>query len=217
MMSFLRNHWPDVGAVLAVLILVGLFTGFFPNTHPLPVLLWVSLFSLLVHQFEEYRWPGYFPQMLNCAVYGSPQPDRFPLNTQSSLVINVVVGWSAYLLAAIFGSHLLWLALGTILVSVGNCFAHIILFNIKGRTVYNPGMGTAAALFLPVSGWFFYYVISQGLMSPLDWIVGILLGGALNYFGIIKVIDFYKDPETTYIFPARPRYFPGNEQPEEVE
>ncbi len=199
-MNFLRNHWYDIGLVLA--FSVGLFL-FINQPGGLSALLWLSLVSLWLHQFEEYRYPGYFPGMINSVLFASKQPDRFPLNTNTSLIVNVVIGWSFYFLAAVFADKVLWLGIATILVSLGNFVAHTFLFNIKGKTFYNPGMVTAVILFLPLSLYFFYYIIAQGLVTPLDWILGIILGIALNYIGILKLIDWLKNENTSYIFPKR--------------
>jgi len=199
-MGFLRNHWYDIGLALA--LGVGLFL-FITKLSGLSGLLWISLVSLFLHQFEEYRYPGYFPGMINSVLFSSKQPDRFPLNSNTSLIVNVVIGWLFYFLAAVFAEQALWLGIATILVSVGNFVGHTFLFNIKGKTVYNPGMLTAVTLFLPIALYFFYVVIQQGLVTPIDWVLGIMLGIALNYLGILKLIDWLKDENTPYIFPKR--------------
>jgi hypothetical protein len=199
-MNFLRMHWFDLGLVLAAAT-----GGFILIAHPTGValLLWLNLIALFLHQFEEYRYPGYFPGMMNTVMFASPQPDRYPLNPQIALVINIVVGWLVYFLAALFGEKALWLGIAAILVSAGNFVAHTFLFNIKGRTRYNPGMAVAILLFLPLTVAFFVLVIQQRSASALDWVLGLLLGVALNYIGILKMIDLYKDKNTRFIFPRR--------------
>ena len=199
-MNFVRLHWFDLGAVLAFFV-----GGFVLETRPTGIilLLWVSLMTLFLHQFEEYRYPGYFPGMMNTVMFSSKQPDRYPLNTNTAFIINVFVGWSSYLLAAILGEKAIWLGIATILVSVGNFIAHTFLFNIKGKTIYNPGMFTAIIIFLPIAAYFGYLVIQGNLATPVDWIVGILLGIVLNVIGILKLIDWLKDENTSYIFPKR--------------
>lgn len=198
-MNFFRQHWFDFGFVLAFVVSAFLLTS---NVSPLAWLLWLSLISLFLHQFEEYRYPGYFPGMMNVVMYGSRQPDRYPLNTQTALIVNVT-GWFFYLLAALFGERLLWLGIGTMLVSAANFFAHTFLFNLRGKTFYNPGLLTALLLFLPLVIYFFALVIRGNLATPVDWLVGISLGVALNYIGILKLIDWLKDEHTSYIFPQR--------------
>lgn len=201
-MNLLRKHWFDLGMLLAVLasLFVGVQYGQFSE---LQALLWVSLITLWLHQFEEYRYPGYFPGMLNKVMFQSEQPDRYPLNSNSSLVVNVYIGWSLYLLSALLAEHAIWLAMASILVSFGNFIAHTFIFNIRGRTVYNPGMATAIILFLPMTVGFFYFIHHQHLVSPLDYAIGVPFGVALNYVGILKTIDWLKDERTPFIFPKR--------------
>ena len=199
-MNVLRPHWFDIGVGLALLVGAFLFTN---RLSPLAWLLWVSLISLFLHQLEEYRYPGYFPGMMNVVMFGSRQPDRYPLNTNTALIVNVVVGWFSYLLAALFGEKLLWLGIATMLVSIGNFIAHTLLFNIRGKTLYNPGLLTALFLFLPIVVYFIFLVIQNKLATPLDWGLGIVLGITLNYIGILKLIDWLKDENTSYIFPKR--------------
>ena len=199
-MNFMRLHWFDVGFVFA------LITGAFVllnKLNPLSLLLWLSLISLFLHQFEEYRYPGYFPGMMNTVMFSSKQPDRYPLNTNTAFIINVFVGWLFYLLAALLGERALWLGIATILVSVGNFIAHTFLFNIKGKTLYNPGMLTTIILFLPIAIYFGYLLIQGNLATPADWVVGVIFGIALNVVGILKLIDWLKDEDTQYIFPKR--------------
>jgi hypothetical protein len=199
-MNFLRLHWFDLGIALAALV-----GGYVLVAHPtgLALLLWLNLIALFLHQFEEYRYPGYFPGMMNKVMFSSKQPDRYPLNANTALIVNLVTGWVAYFLAAVFGEKALWLGIATILISAGNFVAHTFLFNIKGRTRYNPGMMVSILLFLPLTVIFFFLVIQQHSASVLDWVLGIVLGIALNYVGILKMIDLLKDKNTRFIFPPR--------------
>ena len=199
-MEFLRLHWFDVGIALAAI--TGVFVLLI-RPSGLILLLWLSLITLFLHQFEEYRYPGYFPGMMNTVMFSSKQPDRYPLNPQIALIVNVIVGWLFYFLAAIFNEMAIWLGIATVLVSVGNFIAHTFLFNIKGRTIYNPGMITAIVLFLPLSVYIFSFMIQINVASPLDWLVGILLGIVLNVIGVIKMVDWLKDENTPYVFPSR--------------
>jgi hypothetical protein len=199
-MRFLRDHWYDLGLVISAVVALALWFGEFSY---LAVLLWLSFISLCLHQFEEYRYPGYFPGMINRVLFASPQPDRFPLNPNTSLIVNVVIGWGSYLLAALFSSHAIWLGIATILVSGGNIIAHSFLFNIKGKTLYNPGMLTSLLLFLPITIAFFSYLLQTQIASASDWLIGIVLGIILNYVGILKLIDWLKDEKTSYIFAPR--------------
>lgn len=199
-LNLFRYHWFDLALILSIALGTALFI-----TQPtgMTLLLWLSLGSLFLHQVEEWRFPGYFPGMVNAVMFKSDMPDRYPLNANSGMLINVVLGWSGYLLAALFWKQAIWLAIATILVSVGNIFAHTIIFNIKGKTFYNPGLLTSWLLFVPIVYFFFRLVSAEELASPLNWIIGIGLGIALNYFGIYKMILWLADTNTLYVFPRR--------------
>jgi hypothetical protein len=136
-------------------------------------------------------------------MYKSKSPERYPLNTQTSFVVNVPMGWLFYFLAALFADQYIWLGIGTMLVSFGNVIGHTVLFNLKGKTWYNPGMCTALILFLPLLYWFGDTLYGEHLGDTIDWIAGIALGIVLNVFGIVKLIDWMADRNTTYAFEKR--------------
>ncbi len=199
-MHWTYRHWYQVGMIFALAIAVFLAIHY-QEIDPFKIILLLSLITLFLHQFEEYQWPGGFPQMVNAVMFKSPQPRRYPLNPRTAFIINVGLGWSAYLLAFIFASSAVWLAVATIVVSLGNFFAHTFLFNLKGHSYYNPGMATAALLFLPLTIYFFIFGIQHGLFTTTNLLVGILLGAALNYFGVIKLITLLakKSPDREYV------------------
>lgn len=199
-MNVFRQHWFDIGLGLAAVVGVYVLAI---RPEGITLLLWLNLIFLFLHQFEEYRYPGYFPGMVNVVMFNSQQPDRYPLNTNTALIVNVGIGWILYVLAALLGERAIWLGIAAMLVSVGNVIAHTLVFNVKGKTFYNPGMLTAILLFLPLSLLFFYTLITTQVASPFDWLLGLVLGILLNYIGILKLIDWLKDKHTPYVFPER--------------
>jgi len=198
-MQFLRKHWYDLAGVLALVTLaaIGIYYNRLTNYQ---LLMWLSLVSLFFHQLEEYRIAGTFPGMINSVMFKSSQPDRYPLNTNTALVINVWVGWATYFLAAITGEKFIWLGMATILVSFGNVVAHTLVFNIKGKTIYNAGMATSLLFFIPCIFFFFKIIYESNLVTITDYLIGIPLGIAFNVFGVFKLITWLSDKNTTYIF-----------------
>lgn len=201
-MHFLRNHWFDLGGVLALAVLLFLLFRW-PMLTDYQLLMWMSLVSLFAHQLEEYRVVGTFPGMVNRVMYNSPTPDRYPLNPNTAFYVNMVTGWFVYLLAAWWAEDVVWLGIAAILVSVGNTVAHTFLFNLKGKTFYNAGMATSWFLFVPIIYSFFTLVSTHQLATAGDYLIGVLLGVLLNVVGILKMIDWLKDKNTPYIFPQR--------------
>ncbi len=201
-MSFLRKHWYDLGGVFALILAVYLAFAYRSMSN-YQMLMWVSLISLFIHQLEEYRIVGSFPAMINKVMFHSDLPDRYPLNPQTALIINVLVGWLVYLLAAVFAEKAIYLGIAAILISLGNTIAHTFVFNIKANTFYNAGMASSILLFLPISIIFFYMLITQSIAQPIDYIIGIPLGIVLNVVGVLQLIIWLKDKKTPYIFPDR--------------
>ncbi len=201
-MSFLRKHWYDLGGVFALILVVYLAFAYRGMSN-YQILMWVSLISLFIHQLEEYRIVGSFPAMINKVMFHSDLPDRYPLNPQTALIINVLVGWLVYLLAAVFAEKAIYLGIAAILISLGNTIAHTFVFNIKANTFYNAGMASSILLFLPISIIFFYMIITQSIAQPIDYIIGIPLGIVLNVVGVLQLIIWLKDKKTPYIFPDR--------------
>ncbi|MGH2645136.1 MAG: HXXEE domain-containing protein, partial [Chitinophagaceae bacterium] len=192
----------DIGGMLFILVLLFIGVNFKVLTN-YELLMWLSLASLFLHQLEEYRIAGTFPGMINKVMFSSEMPDRYPLNTNTSLVINVIVGWLFYFLAAVYGEKVIWLGMATILISLGNFIAHTFLFNIRGKMYYNAGMITSWLFFAPCIYFFFHIIYSNHLATPVDYYVGVSLGIALNIVGVFKLIDWLKDKSTPYIFEQR--------------
>lgn len=201
-MKFLRNHWYDIGAVAGVCLL--LFLSFnFRNMPDYRLLMWLNLVTLFFHQAEEYRIADTFPGMINRVLFHSDLPDRYPLNSNTALVINVGVGWTGYLLAAIVGEQLIWLGMATILVSLGNIIAHTFLFNFKGKTLYNAGLATSWFFFAPCVFFFVKIILKEHLADEADFLIGIPLGILINIFGVLKPISWLADRNTKFIFSSR--------------
>ncbi|MGP8215383.1 MAG: HXXEE domain-containing protein [Bacteroidia bacterium] len=201
-MALLRKHWFDLGGVIAFMLIPFIYLDRLNLTH-YQLVMWLSLATLLFHQLEEYRIVGTFPGMMNKVMFNSSLPDRYPLNTNSALFINVFLGWTGYTLAALFAEKAIWLGIATLMVSIGNIFVHTVIFNIKGKTFYNAGMATSLLLFVPVVYYFLKIIYSEHLVNNRDYIIGISLGIIMNLIGVLKVIDWMKDRNTSYIFPER--------------
>jgi len=197
-MNLLRKNWYDLGAFFSAIVCVYVFI----NHHRLTtyqLLMWLSLVSLFLHQLEEYRIVGTFPGMINCVMFKSKSPDRYPLNTNNSCFINVVLGWTTYFLAAIFAERVVWLGIATMLVSLGNTIAHTIIFNIKGKTFYNAGLATSWLLFVPCLYYFVTILHNNNLATYTDYAIGFTLGLILNIL-VLKLITWTANEHTAYVF-----------------
>lgn len=198
-MNYIRQNWFKIGFVLAIILGAVIFL-YHDSFSSFRLLLIISFITLLLHQFEEYQFPGHFPQMINRVVFKSKTPNNYPLNTNSALIINIGIGWTTYISAIIFAEHAVWLAIASILVSAGNFVAHTFLFNIKGKSFYNPGMFTAIILFLPITIYFFIFLTQEDLLQVSTLVLGLILGIIINYFGILRLIPILAKKNNFYTF-----------------
>jgi hypothetical protein len=132
-----RDNWFNVGALLAMAIAGVLALSGRRLSRP-RLFSALNLAALMVHQFEEYGFPGYFPGMLNAGVFKSDKPDRYPLNTNSSLIVNAVAGYPFYLLAVLFPKRRS-LGLAPVLFGFGQAVFHAIVPPFARRPATAPG------------------------------------------------------------------------------
>lgn len=213
-MNFLRKHWYDIGGIIGIvaLIFIGLF---YSKSSQYQLLMWLSLVSLFFHQAEEYRISGTFPGMINRVMFNSDLPDKYPLNSNTSFVINVCFGWAIYLMAALFGQRLVWLGMATILISFGNVIAHTLIFNFKGKTIYNAGLVTSWLFFVPCIYFFFKIIHQDELATSSDYLIGIPLGIVFNIVGVFMPIKWLADKNTKFIFEKR-QLLPNDREPKKT-
>ena len=137
--------WPRLGGGLAVIIFiaVGWTWAKNPSVSPLPLLYWLNLAILMLHEFEEYVFPGGFKEFANTKTFFS-MPDSSPTKTISEkLIVSINLGiWVVMIIGALMANIAPWLGLGMIIFNFINIFGHLIIFQKKVKG-YNPGMVTA--------------------------------------------------------------------------
>ena len=198
-MSFFRRHWYEVGAVVAVCTVVWLILGW-QDMGVLQRLLLLNFVVLLIHQYEEYGWPGGEPAIMNVVLRSSSIPDRYPLNQNSAMVINVLAAYGFYLVPVFFPS-VIWLALAPVLFGLLQFVVHGVVTNVKLRSVYNPGLAAVALGHIPIGVYYLYYVHTQGLVSVWDWVFGVAYMVAFQYVFLVKMTyAWLADRNSPYVF-----------------
>ena len=96
-----RRQWPRIGGVLAMALggATALAAGRMSKPQTLSA---VNLGALLVHQYEEYQDPGWFPGQFNRGLFKSDSPRNYPLNTNTGMCINTVIGYPFYIAPVVF-------------------------------------------------------------------------------------------------------------------
>ena len=200
-MNFMRKNWYYVGGGLFVVLAIGLAI-FWNDMSVLRKLMWISFMALLVHQFEEYAWPGGFPAVMNIAWQPGEKgkSDRHPLNQQTALFVNVFIAYPFYILPIIF-PNLIWLGMAQILFGMAQFGVHGIMINRKMHSIYNPGLFAVVFLHWPIGIFYIYYIYAQGLIQLWMWPVAILLVAAVAFFGVnMPVSHWFNDPNSPYPF-----------------
>ena len=105
------------------------------------------LAALLLHQTEEWVWPGGFLPWMNREVLGSRE-DEFPLDPRMALVINVGFGWGTSL-GTMAGRRAAAPSAFLYVSHLGNAALHL-QWALRYRR-YDPGLLTALLTLAPAA------------------------------------------------------------------
>jgi len=171
-MKFICRHWYNIGGVVAIgaIAYLAIFWG---QLDMLVRLQLMSFIAILIHQFEEYGFPGGEPAIMNMVLRKSDMPDRYPLNQLSAMVTNVGAAYTCYLIP-VFLPNVIWLGLMPMLFGFSQFIVHGIMTNKKMKSIYNPGLGAVVFLHYPVGIYYIYYIVSNELVMVSDWIFGVV-------------------------------------------
>ena len=163
-----RKQWPRVGAVLAMAVAgtTALAAGKRGKPRALAAL---NYGALLVHQYEEYVDPGWFPGQFNKGLFKSQSPRNYPLNTNTALCINTAVAYPFYIAPILFPNKK-WLGLGPVLFGMTQAVAHGMIFPRIAGDKYSPGFVASILLHVPIG---IAYIRSlretEGPITGRDW------------------------------------------------
>ncbi|MGI6212112.1 MAG: HXXEE domain-containing protein [Anaerovoracaceae bacterium] len=173
-MKKLTNNWYSISAYLAGFVGMIMAMGEWDIRQRMVL---GSCIFLFLHFYEEFAFPGGFPNMgvrVELKIT-DPDPVNWPLNQLNSMVGN---WWFAVVLY--FGALLLpgvkFLTLSVAVFGILEAVMHTTYFNISIKKRYNPGMLTADLGLLPISIW--YLVQYAGIYRWSDlglalvWIFG---------------------------------------------
>lgn len=186
-MKFLRRYWYDIGGILAIPAAIALFV-LWKQMEVISILMLINFIGLQIHQFEEYHFPGGGPLLNNFVRDPSHiAPDRYPLNQNNAMIGNTAVVYLMYL-TPVFFPHVIWLGLAPVIFGLIQLLIHGVLGIVKAKTLYNPGLGAVLLFHVPVGCYYLYYIVSQNLVTPWDWVFGVLYLGI--FMGITQRICY---------------------------
>jgi uncharacterized protein with HXXEE motif len=128
----------------------------------------LNLAALLVHQYEEYEDPGYFPGQFNGGLFHSDTPERYPLNSNVAMIINVPLAYAFYALPVVFPKKR-WLGLAPVLFGFGQAVGHGLVFNRLAHDRYSPGFLASLLLHVPIGSQYLRALKEEAPIEHSDW------------------------------------------------
>lgn len=174
------NNWHYVSIGLALVFACIFLIGDWNATQK--YLLASSVF-LCLHFFEEFGFPGGFPYMGVKVLLGSDETDssKWDVNNLSAMLSNWMALILLYLLPLIIpGAR--FLLIGAIVLSIGEIIMHLLLFNIRLKQFYNPGLVTGLFGIGAVVIIYLFTAFDPGMYVWYDYVSGILYFFASFWF-----------------------------------
>jgi len=178
-MKRIVNNWHYISVyIAAALFLIVAFL----ITDPLQKVLLSSAAVLSLHFFEEFGWPGGFPFLGMKVMMNSTETDSTKWNCNN---LNSMYGnWLSLLLIYIlpvFLPKVRFLVMGAMFLSVAELMGHLIVFNVKQKTLYNPGAVTAIFGLVPIACYYFLNLYDPAQFVWYDYALGFVWFAGIFY------------------------------------
>lgn len=166
------NHWAEISVYFAGV--VALMAILLPLAITQKLLL-ASIVFILLHFYEEFAWPGGFAYMGVKVLLGRDEPDqrKWNCNNLSSMYGN----WLALMLMYVLPLCLPQLAVFTLSAMMFNfleLFMHLVLFNVRLKRLYNPGLVTAVFGLTPISIYYFTTVFDASMFVWYHYVLAVV-------------------------------------------
>ncbi len=178
MEKYLSEHWPDIGLIIAIFLLVILFVQPWLPVFSLKWLFWFHLPILMIHQFEEFRFPGGLKNWMSEVRLKSQGMDDQTFDKMAWKVN--MRGWVSLTLFAMLGLVFPWLAFVPLFLSLNNAIFHIYYSVFTWR--YSPGIITSFLLFIPLVLFASYSGMRNEMITITQFIVTFIIGSAMHFF-----------------------------------
>jgi len=187
--AWLKRDWAKAGFPISIFLFVFLF-AFIKDTDFILFLLLLQTPLYMIHQTEEYIFPGGFGRFFNIDILKLDTPDK-PVNENFIFYVNVGLIWIILplfgLLAATDYQYGLWIPYFSFFAGV----AHIAL-GIKARKRYNPGLVISLLLNIPVGAWSVLYLVNQGVLPNIFLNPYLVIGLGVNLVLPVVGVMLYK-------------------------
>ena len=195
------NNWAITSLLLGLVLAVIINFAAFDFTQK--TLLALIVF-LLLHFYEEFGFPGGFPYVGIKVLMNSNEknPARWGANNLNSLFGNWGFLFLVYVLPLIIPS-VKFLTLAAVLFSFLEFFMHVILFNFKLKTFYNPGLITTVFGMTPIATYYLVSIYGQNLYSGSEYIFAFIWCIAVFMFCFRSPLYWHFGKKKGYPFTKR--------------
>lgn len=180
MIKKIVNNWYIISVYLAGFMALA---ALFLTNDPLQQVLLASGTMLLLHFYEEFGVPGGFPLMGVRVMLGSDEPDKtkWDCNNLNSMFGN----WLSLIMLYLLPMLLLgvrFLTLAAMFLSCAELVMHLILFNVKQRSHYNPGMITGVFGLAPIAVYYFANIFDPSICNWYDYVLAVVYFAVIFWF-----------------------------------
>lgn len=170
----LNTAWQLIGALTFPVLFTFLFIVYLttPGLNMFQWLLWLHLPIIMLHECEEYIFPGGFKDFFNRKTIFSPTPlkEEIPVSEPYILFVNPILVWPWAILGAVFYTFP-WIGISLVFFMLAiNNVQHIVIFQFRQRG-YNPGLFTTMFVLMPYCTLVLWYVLVHPVMTTTDWIL----------------------------------------------
>ncbi|MET8137772.1 HXXEE domain-containing protein [Streptomyces sp. NPDC005251] len=195
-----RRQWPRVGGVLAMA--VGGATALAAGRMRKPQALSAANFgALLIHQYEEYQDPGWFPGQFNHGVFKSDTPRNYPLNTNTGMCINTGLAYPYYIAPIVFPT-VRWLGLSPVLFGMAQALGHGIIFPRLAGDKYSPGFLASLLLHVPIGTAYIRAVNAERPLTKAEWAAAVACTVAFAASSVGAPNFLMRDKDSPHAFTA---------------
>ena len=188
--TWFKENWQKTGVIVALYLTIYLVVVFLPKNKLLFALL-MSAPLYMLHQTDEYIFPGRFAQFMNQNIY-KMDPETGLVDPTAVFWINIIV-WIALPLYSLWAVTDLTQAAWMPYFFIFQAVVHLIL-GIVGKRFLNPGMVSAWLVHVPWGIWTIWLLVQAGVIANPYWNDylrdGLLVNVYLLFAGAILLIRY---------------------------
>lgn len=181
-----HREWMRAGLVVAVFLLIYLTVLVAPTNLALYAMLLCAPLYML-HETEEYLFPGGFAQFANRDLY-QQDPEQGLTDETAVFWINMGYIWLPLPVCGLLAAYDLRFAAWMPYFLIFQALVHVLL-SVAARRWYNPGLLTALFLHVPFAVWAIHLLQAAGVLQNV-WFNGYLVMGFLFILGL-PIMGFF--------------------------